>query len=306
MSAVPQGTVKNILGEVLAQVCGGGSYNHSKAKRWTAEIISRVCEKLGEFGVDDVKYIVSCAVAETNGSGYFSASMGYWENKSDGCVKAEHEAQPKTARSSGVTVTGIVYWLDSKNHGVSPPEEQRFDEKQVKQLAEQQLTALFTEASGYDHAKSSEQCQALMNSVMRKLLELKKPYKYIANCTLLQRLPTVVEEYGPYGTWAGEPEAATIEDGASPRPQEISETIPEDVADGDVPTGGTAPFHIHGKAGGGFTTSSGVLWDTATDGSATIWRDISAGKGLRCILTVHGVYEGSYHAHRPTAQEKQL
>jgi hypothetical protein len=100
-------------------------------------------------------------------------------------------------------------------------------------------------------------------------------------CTFLQRYPTAANECGPFGAWD---RAATPGDVAEPD---------------DLPVPEEGPFKVQGAAAGGFYTSTSVLWDTSTDRSVTAWRDISAGKGLRCIVTVHACYEGQYAEQRP-------
>lgn len=112
-------------------------------------------------------------------------------------------------------------------------------------------------------------------------LTLRQTAGCAVTCTFLQRQPTAGNECGPFGAW----------DRASPQADGA------ELDDLPLPEGG--PFKVQGAAAGGFYTSTSALWDTSTDRSVTAWRDISAGKGLRCIVTVHACYEGHYAEQRP-------
>lgn len=108
------------------------------------------------------------------------------------------------------------------------------------------------------------------------------------SCTFLQRYPTAANECGPFGSW----------DQATPQAEG------EEPADLPLPKEG--PFKVQGTAAGGFYTSSSALWDTSTDRSVTAWRDISPGKGVRCVVTVHACYEGQYAELRPKPEPTEV
>jgi len=253
---------------------------------------------------------------ETNGAGFHTSSTGYWEAETDGAVTAKHEC------SQTLSAIVSVYWVDSQTHNVPAPAEEAFEPAVVKDLADKQISEVVAGLDGYDHKQCAESAKALMGGLTKSLVGLKKPFKYIGaccspsaepasrlervamplclhlclipksnlclccavSCTFLQRLPTAANECGPFGAWEPKQRATEQAEGA----EEAALALPEEGA-----------FKVQGAAAGGFYTTSSALWDTSTDGSATAWRDISAGKGMRCIVTVHACYEGQYAAQRP-------
>lgn len=208
-----------------------------------------------------------------------------------------------------------VFWVDSVTNNVPAPADHALEPSVMKDLAEKSINEVTREISCYDHQACKQSSKALMDGLTKSLVDLSKPFKYIGvcapclacllrclrgtasvfaasnraefdlpravSCTFLQRHPAAANTCGPFGTW--DP-AIQQDDGA--------ET-------GDLALPEEGPFKVHGAAAGGFYTSTSALWDTSTDRSVTVWRDISAGKGLRCIVTAHACYEGQYAEQRP-------
>jgi dynein light chain Tctex-type 1 len=294
--------LKNAIEEAVGDGCTG--YNHAKAKAWVQDTLRLTYAHLQSLGEEDTKFILTCSVVERTGAGYYSTSTAIWDKQYDGCVTVQHEAMAQTARKSGVTVLATVYWLDSKIYDVTVAEEERFSEKEVQGHADKAITAVLNDVSGYEHASAPEQCRALLAAMGERLASQEKPFKYVMTATLLQRLPTVVDQLAPYGTWEGD--GGDDEDAPLPSDEAIKGSIPTDPAgeqasaEGGSALGGSVPFRVHGGKCGGFTSSTGALWAEKTDGSCTVSRDVCAGKGMRCILTVYGIYEGpDYVAQRP-------
>ncbi|CEP07103.1 hypothetical protein [Parasitella parasitica] len=88
-------TIKEVI-QIVESTLTEAEYSHAKVAGWNASIIEACIAKLKEIS-KDYKYIVTCAILQNKGAGFYVGSQVYWDNQNDGSASYKHESKSLTA-----------------------------------------------------------------------------------------------------------------------------------------------------------------------------------------------------------------
>ncbi|KAF7726658.1 Dynein light chain Tctex-type [Apophysomyces ossiformis] len=72
-----------LLKETVENTIPDTEYSHAKVSTWHATVVETCLKKLKEMN-KNYKYIVTCAIMQKTGAGFYTGSSVYWDNQRDG------------------------------------------------------------------------------------------------------------------------------------------------------------------------------------------------------------------------------
>uniref|UniRef100_A0A8B9GW45 Dynein, light chain, Tctex-type 1 n=1 Tax=Astyanax mexicanus TaxID=7994 RepID=A0A8B9GW45_ASTMX len=75
--------VSTIVKEAVEGAIGENSYQQSRVKQWTNNVVEQCLSQLNKLG-KPFKYIVTCIIMQKNGAGLQTACSCFWDNTTDG------------------------------------------------------------------------------------------------------------------------------------------------------------------------------------------------------------------------------
>ncbi|KAG9280138.1 N-acyl-phosphatidylethanolamine-hydrolyzing phospholipase D [Astyanax mexicanus] len=82
--------VSTIVKEAVEGAIGENSYQQSRVKQWTNNVVEQCLSQLNKLG-KPFKYIVTCIIMQKNGAGLQTACSCFWDNTTDGSCTVRWE-----------------------------------------------------------------------------------------------------------------------------------------------------------------------------------------------------------------------
>ncbi|KAG0173558.1 Dynein molecular motor protein light chain 1 [Apophysomyces sp. BC1015] len=72
-----------IIKETVESVIQDTEYSHGKVAAWHSDIVDTCLKKVKEMS-KNYKFVVTCAIMQKSGAGFYTGSSVYWDNQQDG------------------------------------------------------------------------------------------------------------------------------------------------------------------------------------------------------------------------------